>query len=55
MPFYLKIPNKKEFQQIAVIYSSDIDFKDFMNTYKKLYCRTIFFLVKETTLPPDKP
>ena len=29
--FILKIPNKKEFQQIASNHSSDIEFKDFMN------------------------
>ena len=29
--FIMKIPNKRELQQIA----SDIDFKDFMKTYKK--------------------
>ena len=30
----MKIPDKKELQQIAVSYSSDIDFKDFVNIYK---------------------
>ena len=33
--FILKIPNKRELQQIALNYSSDIDFKDFMKIYKK--------------------
>ena len=33
--FIMKIPNKREFQQIALNHSSDIDFKDFMNIYKK--------------------
>ena len=28
--FIMKIPNKRELQQIALNYSSDIDFKDFM-------------------------
>ena len=32
--FIMKIPNKKETQQIAVNHSSDIDFKDFMKIYK---------------------
>ena len=41
--FIMKIPNKRELQQIALIHSSDIDFKDFINIYKKMYCRTIFF------------
>ena len=31
----MKIPNKRELQQIALNHSSDIDFKDFMNIYKK--------------------
>ena len=33
--FIMKIPNKGELQQIALNHSSDIDFKDFMNIYKK--------------------
>ena len=41
--FNMKIPNKRELQQIATNHSSDIDFKDFMKIYKKMYCRTIFF------------
>ena len=31
----MKIPNKRELQQIAFNYSSDIDPQDFMNLYKK--------------------
>ena len=33
--FIMKIPNKRELQQIALDHSSDIDFKDFMNIYKE--------------------
>ena len=33
--FIIKIPNKRELQQIALNHSSDIDFKYFMNIYKK--------------------
>ena len=33
--FVMKIPNKRELQQIAFNYSSDIDPQDFMNLYKK--------------------
>ena len=33
--FIMKIPNKRELQQIALNHSSDIDFKDFMNIYNK--------------------
>ena len=32
--FIMKIPTKRELQQIALNHSSDIDFKDFMNIYK---------------------
>ena len=31
----MKIPNKRELQQIAFNHSSDIDFEDFMILYKK--------------------
>ena len=33
--FIMKIPNKRELQQIEFNHSSDIQFKDFMNLYKK--------------------
>ena len=33
--FIMKIPNRIELQQIAISHSSDIDFKDFINVYKK--------------------
>ena len=33
--FIMKIPNKRKLQQIALNHSSDIDFKDFIKTYKK--------------------
>ena len=33
--FIMKIPNKRELQQVALNHSSDIDFKDFMKIYKK--------------------
>ena len=41
--FIMKIPNKRELQQISLNYSSDIDFKDFIKIYKKMHCRTILF------------
>ena len=34
----MKIPNKREHYQIAYNHLSKIDFKDFMNIYKK-YCK----------------
>ena len=51
----MKIPSKTELQQIALNHSSDIDLKDFIKICKKMYCRIIFFLVNDTTLPSDNP
>ena len=33
--FIMKIPNKRELQQITLNHSSDIDFKDFIKIFKK--------------------
>ena len=33
--FIMKIPDKRELQQIALNHSSDVDFKDFMKIFKK--------------------
>ena len=35
--FIAKIPNRKELQQIAINHSSDINTKDFVNIYRKMY------------------
>ena len=53
--FIMRIPNKRELQQIALNHSSDIDFKDFMNIYKKCTTEPYSFLVNDTTLPSDDP
>ena len=53
--FIMKIPNKRELQQIELNHSSDIDFKDFMNIYKKCTTEPYSFLVNDTTLPSDNP
>ena len=53
--FTMKIPNKRELQQIALNHTSDIDFKDFMNIYKKSTKEPYSFLVNDTTLPSDNP
>ena len=53
--FIMKIPNKRELQQIALNHSSDIDFKDFMSIYKKCTTEPYSFLVNDTTLPSDDP
>ena len=53
--FIMKIPNKRELQQIVLNHSSDIEFKDFMNIYKKCTKEPYSFLVNDTTLPSDSP
>ena len=53
--FIMKVPNKRELQQIALNHSSDIDFKDFINIYKKCTKEPYSFLVNDTTLPSDDP
>ena len=53
--FIMKIPKKRELQQIALNHSSHIDFKDFMNIYKKCTTEPYSFLVNDTTLPSDDP
>ena len=42
--FIVKTPNKRELKQIAFNYSSDIVFRDFMNLYKKMHYKTIYFV-----------
>ena len=49
----MKIPNRKEVQQIAINHSSDIDFKDFMKIYKKYTAESYYFLLNDTTLSSD--
>ena len=41
----MKIPNKRELQQIAFNNSSYIDFHDFMNHYEKCTAKPYSFLV----------
>ena len=51
----MNIPNKQELQQIAFNHSSDIDFKDFINFYKKCTAKAYSFLVIDATLASDNP
>ena len=51
----MKTSNKREFQQIAFNYSSDIDFKEFMNLYGNCTAKPYSVLVIDTTLPSDNP
>ena len=46
----MKIPNKQQVQQIVNNPSSDIDFKGFMNLYKKSTTKPYSFLVIDGTL-----
>lgn len=46
----MKIPNKKELQQIPIDYLSDIDFQNSMEIYKKYSAKLYSFLVKDSTL-----
>ena len=51
----MKIPNKRELQQIALNHSSDLNSKDFINIYKKYTAKPYSFLVNDTTLASDNP
>ena len=51
--FVMKIPIKRDLQQTAFNHSSDIDFHDFMNLYKKCTAKHYSFLVIDTTLASD--
>ena len=51
----MRIPSKRELPQIAFNHSSDIDFKDFMNLYKKFTAKPYFFVVIDATLASDNP
>ena len=53
--FIMRIPNKRELQQIALNHLSDIDFKDFITIYKRCTAEPYSFLVNDTTLPSDDP
>ena len=53
--FIMKIPNRIELQQIAISHSSDIDFKDFINIYKKCTDEPYSFLASDIRLSSDDP
>ena len=46
----MKIPSKRELQQIAFNHSSDNDFQDFLNFCKRCTPKPYSFLVINTTL-----
>ena len=51
--FVMKIPSRREFQQIVLNHSSDIDLHDFMNLYKKCTKKLYSCLVILSTLASD--
>ena len=51
----MKIPNKKELQQIVLNHSSDISFKDFIKIQKICTTESYSFLVNDTALASDNP
>ena len=51
--FIIKLPNKRELQQIAFNHSSDIDFEDFINLYTKCTAKPYSFLVIDATRASD--
>ena len=53
--FVMKIPNKWKLQQSVFNHSSDIDFKDFINFYKKCTAKPYSSLIINATLASDNP
>ena len=53
--FIMKIPNKRELQQIALNHSSDINSKDLIKIYKKYTAEPYSFLVNDVTFASDNP
>ena len=53
--FIMKIPNKKEIQQVALNHSSDIKSKDFIKICKKYTAKPYSFLVNGATFASDNP
>ena len=51
----MKIPMKREHQQIAFNHSSGIGYEDFMNFQKKYTAKPYSFLVIDTSLASDNP
>ena len=51
----MKIPSKRELQQIALNHSSDISSEDFINIYRKCTAKSYSFLVNDTMPASDNP
>ena len=53
--FIMKINNRKELQNIAINYSADIDYKDFMKIYREYTKEPYSFLTIDTKLSANDP
>ena len=53
--FIMEIPKKQELHQIAFNHSSDIEFDDLTNLYKKFTAKLYSFLVIDATITSDNP
>ena len=53
--FIMKIPNKREFQEIALNHSSYVSSKDFIKIRKKCTAESYSFLVNDATLASNNP
>ena len=53
--FVMKTSNKREFQQVTINHTSDIDFKDFMKLNKKCIAKPYSFLNKGAILTLNNP
>ena len=51
----MKINNKKELQNIAIIHSADIDYEDFVKIYREHTRKACSFLTIDTTLAASDP
>ena len=51
----MKVPKKRERQQIALNPSSDISSNDLIKMYKKFTAEPYYFLVNDATLASDNP
>ena len=49
-----KLDNRRELQNIVIDHSSDIDYKDFIKTYRNCTREPFNFLTIDTTQPVDK-
>ena len=51
----MKIPDKRELQQISINHSSNVNTKDFIKIYKKSTDEPYSFLINDSTLSSDNP